>query len=268
MFDQEARSSWITALQPGSGRLSHDGDDSAAVYEQVHAWTRPQHEAVSHTPPANEYRPLGVRDQPSLYINVEEPKPTVTYTVPFNKQPIVPDIPVVIECGDSERVSTVPHPSPTFVGKATRNGKGDNSGQMTLGISQAANIGGFKTPSRVPEEFQQLNFQQIQILIEKLEALKDGSRPTPPEDPNIEDDEHLYDQIPEMERPIATKKYGNERRPEAKKPQLPLKPPRPKHERVEGSILGVKDERRGFPTVKPQTAPVKADNKPKKSLGK
>ena len=231
----------------------------------MHIWTKPQHEA-SNTPPSNEYSALGARDQPSLYIDIqsEEPKPTYASAVPIMKQPVVPDIPVVIECGDSEPVSTVPHPSPTFVGKVgARNGKGDALAGQTvssLGVSQDANTGGFKTPSRVPKEFQELNFQQIQILIEKLEALKTGSPSKPPAD----DEEHLYDQIPEIERP--TKKYGTAER--SPKPQLPLRPPKPKHESTEGNKLGLKDDRKGFQKAKPQTPAVKADNKPTKPLGK
>ena len=258
LLHQEARSSWVTALQPGSGRLSHDGDDSAAVYEQVHVWTNPQHVAISHTPPPNEYRALEARDQPSLYINMqhEEPKPTV----PIVKQPIVPDIPVVIECGDSESASTAPHPPFAF-----RNGKGDNlAGQVSsssLGVSQAANAGGFKTPSRLPQEFQELNFQQIQILIDKLEALKTSSPPERPAEPSNE--EHLYDQIPEFERPAE--KHGTEK---STKPQLPQRPPKSKRENAGGSKLGLKDDQREFPPGKPRNAAAKVDNKPIKPLGK
>lgn len=223
----------------------------------MHVWTNPQHEA-SNTPPPNEYRALGVRDQPSLYINIQSEEPKPAYVVPTIKQPVVPDIPVVIECGDPEPVSTVPHPSPTFVGKLGA----ENRKASQLGVSQDANTGGFKTPSRVPKEFQELNFQQIQILIEKLEALKSGSPSSKiPADPN---EEHLYDQIPDIERP--TKKYGAAER--SSKPQLPLRPPKPKHEHTEGNKLGLKDDRKGFLKGKPQTPVVKADNKPIKPLGK
>ena len=231
----------------------------------MHVWTKPQH-AASHTPPSNEYRALEARDQPSLYINIQSEEPKPTYADPIIKQPLVPDIPVVIECGDSEPVSTVPHPSPTFVGKAARNGKGHNlvgPEMSSLGVSQAANTGGFKTPSRVPKEFQELNFQQIQILIDKLEALKMDSSPNHPAEPSNEE-EHLYDQIPETDHP--TKKYGAEKK---QKPQLPLRPPKQKHEHTEGSNLGLKDDRRGFLQGKPQkTVETKADNKPTKPLGK
>lgn len=254
--------SWVTALQPGSaGRLSHDGDDSAAVYEQVHAWTKPQH-AASHTPPPNEYRALEARNEPSLYINVQSEEPKPTYAVPIIKPPVVPDIPVVVEYGDSEPVSTAPHPSPTFMGKTSRNGKGDSAvGQKSsLGVSQPADAGGFKTPSRVPKEYQELNFQQIQFLIAKLEALKTGSPSKPTAEPSNE--EHLYDQIPEIERP--TKKHSTERSP---KPQLPLRPPKPKHEHAGASKLGLKDDQREFPPRKSQNAAAKADSKPTKPLG-
>ena len=232
----------------------------------MHVWTKPQH-AASHTPPSNEYRALEARDQPSLYVNIQSEEPKPTYAHPIIKQPIVPDIPVVIECGDSEPVSTAPHPSPTFVGRAARNinGKGDNlAGQMSsLGVSEAANTGGFKTPSRVPKEFQELNFQQIQILIDKLEALKTGSSSNPPAESSNEE-EHLYDQIPEIERP--TKKYGTEKSP---KPQLPVRPPKQKHEHTERSKLGLKDDQRRFLQGMPQkTVATKADNKPTKPLGK
>ena len=258
---QEARLSWITALQPGSaGRLSHDGDDSA--YEQVHVWTKPQH-AASHTPPPNEYRALEARDEPSLYFNVQSEEPKPTYAVPTIKLPVVPDIPVVIECGDLEPVSTAPHPSPTFVGKTARNGKGDSAvGQTSsLGVSQPADAGGFKTPSRVPKEYQELNFQQIQFLIAKLEALKTGSPSKAPAEPSNEE-EHLYDQIPEIERP--TKKHSTERGP---KPKLPLRPPKPKHEHTGATKLGLKDDQREFPPRKSQNAAAKADSKPAKPLG-
>ena len=256
--------SWITALQPGSaGRLSHDGDDSAAAYEQVHVWTKPQH-AASHTPSSNEYRALEARDEPSLYINVQSEEPKPTFAVQIIKPPVVPNIPVVIECGDSEPVSTAPHPSPTFVGTTARNGKGDSAvGQTSsLGVSQPADAGGFKTPSRVPKEYQELNFQQIQFLIAKLEALKTGSPSKAPAEPSNEE-EHLYDQIPEIECP--TKKHSSERGP---KPQLPLRPPKPKHEHAGATKLGLKkDDQREFPPRKSQNAAAKADSKPAKPLG-
>ena len=229
----------------------------------MHVWTQPQ-PAASHTPPpANEYRALEARDQPSLYLNIrgEDPKPA-----PIIKQPVVPNIPVVIECGDLEPVSTVPHPSPTFVGKAAINAKGDNiAGQMSsLGVSQAANTGGFKTPSRVPKEFQELNFQQIQILIEKLEALKTGSPSKPPAEASNEE-EHLYDQIPEIEHP--TKKHGLTAAERSPKPQLPLRPTKPKHEQAGRNKLGLKDDRREFPPGKSRPLTAKADDKPAKPLG-
>ncbi len=133
--------------------------------------------------------------------------------------------------------------------------------KSSLGVSQPADAGGFKTPSRVPKEYQELNFQQIQFLIAKLEALKTGSPSKLPAEPSSEE-EHLYDQIPEIDR--STKKHSTERSP---KPQLPLRPPKQKHEHAGPSKLGLKDDQKEFPPRKSQHVAAKAENNPPKRLG-
>ena len=221
----------------------------------MHTWSTPQLEKsdvggdLNH-PAADEYRPLGVRDQPALYVSVDEPQVTIVPEVV--RKPMLPNVPILIEC-DDQPASNALKASPMATGKHVgldRNLTAMYSSQKSsLGVSPAAAHcpGGIKTPSRVPKEFQELNFQQIQILIDKLEALKtaghnDNLQPLSDEIANIEE-EHLYDHIPEPEK---------EDSPKSNRPPLPPKP-KPKKQQEFASGVMLKSE-----TI---------ENKPKKSLG-
>ena len=263
----------MTALQPDSGRASQDGEEHEdRVYDDVHHWgVVPRHnwgiDQHTRNPAASEYRELGQQDHPQVYAT---PEVQVTKDPPMaHKIPMIPKVPVVIECDDSEPPVQHPQTPPTsgatgrLVGAGLRvNAGAHNQGMGALGVSPAPIPGGAKTPSGVPQEFQELNFQQIQILIEKLEALKTGgqgsTQPSPPSDPDSEDD-HLYDHIPgeEEERCLTSSLgIGKPVYKEAPKPFLPPKPPKPN---------------KRSPMVK-QTAKskpgAKGDNKPRKGLGK
>lgn len=121
-----------------------------------------------------------------------------------------------------------------------------------LNVSEAPCPGGIKTPSRVPKEFQELNFQQIQILIEKLEALKhSGHADKKSSDQDIED-EHLYDLIPEPELEDSTKRREIAKQ-EATRTRLPPRSPKSPKPNVVEKRVGLKPD-----TTK---------DKPKKPLG-
>lgn len=207
-----------------------------------------------------EYRTLGARDQPSVYISVKEDKNTNVRELDKLKTPVFPNVPVVIEHDDPQS-PTAPHASPTFVGNSKHADLGryvtsGHSRKMdSLGVSQEPIPGGIKTPSRVPREYQELNFQQIQILIDRLEALKDAS-------PDIKqplavtntEDEHLYEHIPESEKEYSTERYEIDNT-STTRPPLPPKPPKPKpqHTQVVRNVAS-----------NPKTRTL---TKPKKSLG-
>ena len=214
--------------------------------------------AVTHQ--SAEYRTLGVRDQPSVYIGVEEVKNTNVHELDKLKIPVFPNIPVVVEHDDLQS-PTAPHASPTFVGnsKGTDLGRYATSGhsrQMgSLGVSQEPIPGGIKTPSRVPREYQELNFQQIQILIDRLEALKDASPDIKQPLAAVENtEEHLYEHIPESEKEYSTERYETDNT-STTRPPLPPKPPKPKHQHTQ-VVRNV--------APNPETGTL---TKPKKSLG-
>ena len=224
---------------------------------------------------SGEYRSLGACDQPALYATCTINEPRTSDTDAKQKQPVVPNLPVIIQC-DYEP-STARHPLHSSGLGLQVKATAENSGQMSnLGISQPACAGGIKTPSRVPNEFQELHFQQIQMLIEKLEALKDAgsknTQPSPHADKNTEiEEEHLYDHIPEPEEVDVMKKQEKlkdqkQKHVQATRPYLPPKPPKTKQQYEN---TGMKDERRAFHSGRPQSAVMKNEgrDKPKKSLG-
>ena len=263
----------MTALQPGSGKLSHDGDDTygSQVYEQVGVTgTAQQHEpsrarlGTGHSAAINEYHSFGVRQQPSIYSNVkDEAEDTDFHGV--NKKPVFPTTmksPVLVKGVDAQTPATPPHPiqhASAFVGNSkgvdlSRNSPAGRSVQISspgIPVSQDPITSGFMTPSGVPLKFQEVNIQQIQILIDKLEALKGAGQGTKqPSTATSTEEEHLYEHIPESEREYPEKR-GDESA--ATWPILPSKRLNPKHQHTE---VGNAD-------LKTQTA----TSKSKKSLG-
>ena len=209
--------------------------------------------AITHQ--SAEYRTLGVCDQPSVYISVEEVN---VHELDKLKTPVFPNVPVVVEHDDPQS-PTAPHASPTFVGnsKGADLGRYAHSHQMgSLGVSQEPIPGGIKTPSRVPREYQELNFQQIQILIDRLEALKDASPDIKQPLPAVTntEEEHLYEHIPASEKEYSTERYETDNT-STNRPPLPPKPPKSKHQHTQ-VVRNVASN--------PETGTL---TKPKKSLG-